>query len=193
LQSAAQWLLDVELLNVTDDEMQAEFRRNAGIDITVRGWPWLPGEAAWVEPTAISMLALQSIPATPAITARLAEGIRCLTDRRCPPGGWNVGSPVMLGAAMPPRPVPTAWAILALSGPARDAIRPEDIATLRSEMEQDNGTLALAWGLMALQRLNETDEEVRNRLAARQLEDGSWDEDPYHTAMASLALEAKKL
>lgn len=186
LDKAIRWLLSVETLQVADDEMQKEFKRKSGIDITVQGWPWLPGEAAWTEPTALTMLALESTPAarSPAIVARLNEAVRCLEDRRCLNGGWNVGSPVMLGAYLPPRAHPTAWALLALSGFAPQAIRPEDIAVLRSDMHRDGGVLALAWGLIALRALGQDDAEAQARLAAGQMPDGGWNANPYHTAVA---------
>ncbi len=195
IQEGVRWLAEVAILQLADDEMQKEFARKNGIDPSVRGWPWLPGEAAWVEPTALTMLALQVAPAEPQAQARLAEGVRCLQDRRCVNGGWNVGSPVMLGASLPPRANPTAWGLLALAHVAPTAIQPEDAAVLRAEMDRDGGVLALAWGLEALGAVGamgaSEQAELVARLAGRQSADGSWSRDPYQTAVALMAVRSR--
>ena len=110
-----------------------------------------------------------------------------LTDRRCAGGGWNFGNPVMLGAGLPPRAHPTAWALLALARLKPDAIRAEDMTALRAEMARDGGALALGLGLLALRTLGEDDGSSAARLALLQLPDGSWNGNPYHTAVALLA------
>lgn len=181
------WLLKVELLKLEDDEQQRETRKLASIDPTLRGWPWLPGQATWVEPTALAMLALAEVPPTPAISLRIDEAVRYLKDRRCTDGGWNVGNPVMLGASLPPRAEPTAWVLLALARLARDAIEPQDLAALRSCMQHDGGTLALAWGLLALRAIGEDDPRAEARLAASRDTTGGWNSNPYHTAVAMMA------
>ncbi|MCX6032323.1 MAG: hypothetical protein NT169_23890 [Chloroflexi bacterium] len=183
----AAWLLAVKTLRLEGDGLQREVREKFAIDPNLRGWPWLPGEASWVEPTSLAMLALTASSATAAAQERLAEGARYLVDRRCHGGGWNFGNPVMLGGQLPPRAHPTAWALLALARVARDAIQPEDLAALRAEMRRDGGALALAWGLLALRVLGEDDAEATNRLSAQQRADGSWNGNPFHTAVALLA------
>jgi hypothetical protein len=183
-----QWLLDVKTLPPSpDDEMQKEFRWKNGVDLSLRGWPWLPGEAAWVEPTALTMLAFAWSPPAPQAAERMAEAVRCLMDRRCANGGWNVGSPVMLGAFFPARAHPTAWSLLALACHAPNTILPEDAAVLQTEMLNDGGVLALAWGLVALRVLGQENAKAQSRLASYQQPDGSWNQSPYETAVAMLA------
>jgi len=184
---AIDWLLKVKQLKLEDDEQQRETRRRLAIDPTLRGWPWLPGQATWVEPTALAILALTEVPPTPVMSARVDAGVRYLTDRRCTDGGWNVGNPMMLGASLPPRAEPTAWVLLALARVARDAIAPQDLAALRSCMHRDGGTLALAWGLLALRTLGEDDPGAGGRLAALRDANGGWNGNPYHTAAAMMA------
>ncbi len=183
----AAWLLGVKPQGV-EDAMLAEARAKLAIDASLYGWPWLPDQAAWVEPTALSLLALSALPQAQAPAARLDEALSYLVDRRCTGGGWNFGNPVMLGASLPPRPHPTAWALMALAKLRRDALRPEDVAALRAEMARDGGALALGTGLLALRSLGENAEGVASRLADRQAADGSWNGNPYHTAIAILAL-----
>ena len=112
---ATGWLLNTDAMKFADDKQQADMRRILSIDPTLRGWPWLPGQASWIEPTALALLALAEVSLTPMITARTDEAVRYLTDRRCADGGWNVGNPVMLGSGLPPRAEPTAWVLLALA------------------------------------------------------------------------------
>jgi hypothetical protein len=169
------------------DELQSEAQEKARIDISLYGWPWLPDQASWVEPTALALLALGSLPDGAPSAARLDEGARYLTDRRCAGGGWNFGNPVMLGANLPAHACPTAWALLALAQHGRDAIRAEDLATLRGEMARDGGTLALGWGLLALAALDEEDAAAAAHMAGLQSTDGSWNGNPYHTAVAVMA------
>jgi hypothetical protein len=181
------WLLAVKTLQLEGDGLQREMRENFAIDPNLDGWPWLPGEASWVEPTALAMLALAAIPPTQALLDRLTEGVRYLEDRRCLGGGWNFGNPVMLGGRLPARAHPTAWALLALNQAAPAAIRSDDIASLRAEAHRDGGALALAWSLLALRILGQDDPEIAERLMTQQQADGSWNGNPFHTAVALLA------
>jgi hypothetical protein len=183
----ATWLMAVTTLRVEGDGLQREVREKFAIDPNLRGWPWLPGEASWVEPTSLAMLALTAPSVTSGAQKRLDEGARYLVDRRCHGGGWNFGNPVMLGGQLPPRAHPTAWALLALARVAPDVIRPEDLAALRVEMRRDGGALALAWGLLTLRVLGQDDAEVADWLNAQQRADGSWNGNPFHTAVALLA------
>ncbi len=182
---AIDWLLGVAVLDFRLDDIQST-KDTLGIDLALRGWPWLPGMASFVEPTAWAALAL-AVAGEDGAAGRLAEAARYLQDRRCRPGGWNVGNPVMFSQALPPRAQPTAWALLALHRLAPDSITAADTAALSAEMHREDSTSALAWGLMALAALGDTDAEAEARLAARQRGDGSWEGSPYLTALALLS------
>jgi hypothetical protein len=183
----AAWLLTVNP-GAVEDAMLAEAREKLAIDASLYGWPWLPDQASWVEPTALALLALSAVPEADAPAARLDEAVRYLSDRRCAGGGWNFGNPVMLGASLPPRPHPTAWALMALAKLRSDAIRPEDVVALRAEMARDGGALALGTGSLALRTLREDATDAASALAALQAADGGWNGNPYHTAIAIMAL-----
>lgn len=185
---SVEWLLNVPTLRFTEDELQRDIKRTLGIDPALRGWPWMPGQASWVEPTAITMLALAGEPFAAQAGDRLKEAVRYLEDRRCDTGGWNVGNPIMLGAPLPPRVHPTAWTLLAFSAVAPQAILPQDVAALKDEMRRDGSTSGLALGLLVLSRLGQDDEESRRRLLASQGDDGSWGQNVYNTALALLSL-----
>jgi hypothetical protein len=93
----------------------------------------------------------------------------------------------MFSQPLQPRAHPTAWTLLALRQIAPDRILPDDIQALRHQMDMDGGALALGLGLLALRKLNEDGATFRARLHALQGSDGSWNSNPYHTALALLA------
>lgn len=81
-------------------------------DATIPAWSWRPGTAAWVEPTCYAMMSLRRAGQG---TARIADGERLLMDRQCADGGWNYGSPRVLGEELDGGFSETAWAVLALT------------------------------------------------------------------------------
>lgn len=185
------WLLSVQLARVETPEDVNWVQVTLGIDPSLRGWPWYPGEASWVEPTALALLALAPQATVPAVAPRLDEAVRYLQDRRCRGGGWNVGNPVMFSRPLPARACPTSWVLLAMSGLAPAAILADDRAVLRAEMHADGSASALGWGLLALRTLGDDDLQAADRLRSRQAADGGWDGNPYYTAVAAMALQGR--
>lgn len=80
-------------------------------DATIPAWSWRPATAAWVEPTAYAMMSLRRAGQG---TARIADGERLLLDRQCQDGGWNYGSPRVMGEELDGGFSETGWALLAL-------------------------------------------------------------------------------
>src|SRR5205823_14908099 len=69
-------------------------------DLSFPGWPWIPGAAAWVGPTALAILALEKqnrVESSPAIRRRIDDGRRFLMLHMCREGGWNHGAARALG------------------------------------------------------------------------------------------------
>lgn len=83
-----------------------------GFDGTLPGWSWVPGTAAWIEPTAFALLSLRRSGRSP---QRVADGERLIVDRQCDDGGWNYGNPEVYGARLDGHLDATGWAVLALS------------------------------------------------------------------------------
>jgi hypothetical protein len=89
-------------------------------------WPWVPGTAAWISPTSISILALDKEylrSRSPVLARRIAEGRRFLLERACPGGGWNHGSVRVYGKDGLPYPETTGMALIALRGVASRQIQ----------------------------------------------------------------------
>lgn len=164
------------------------------IDLSITGWPWLPKQSSWVEPTALAILASTALlrrakaaSAQANLQARVAEAVRYLQDRRCEHGGWNFGNPYMF-IALPARAEPTGLAILALASTSAETVQSEDLAALRRETKADGGPLALALAVLALKAMGETAADELSLLLSLQQADGSWSGNCYHTALALLAI-----
>jgi hypothetical protein len=114
------------LMGVTGEESSPVFRVREWLlgnprqpEMESPGWPWVPGTAAWVAPTALAMLALQKEYGRhpdPRLQQRIDEGRQFLLLHMCREGGWNHGSVRALGYESRPYPETTGMALAALRG-----------------------------------------------------------------------------
>jgi hypothetical protein len=189
LQSArrgADWVLEMPVARVDDPITN----RLLGIDSLLNGWPWQPQGGTWVEPTALSLLLLLASGITD--HPRVREGVAFLRDRTCSGGGWNVGAPFNFGKQMSPTPHTTALALMALQAAGADRADPiikESLIAMRHMLDLRVSASTLAWGISALRVWQVDDASLCDRLLQMQSGDGDWENNPYATASALLALQ----
>jgi hypothetical protein len=125
------------------------------LDVSHSGWPWRPGNAAWIEPTAQTLIALKKVSGqyrSAELERRVREGEALIWSRRCSDGGWNSGSPNVLNFDLPSYPETTALALLGLQGRSSAELGgPLELARrLRTETKS---SLAKVWLTIALRIL----------------------------------------
>jgi hypothetical protein len=117
-------------------------------DSNLQGWPWIAETSAWVEPTALAMIALRV--AGLGEHARVQEGARLLLDRQLPHGGWNCGNTVVFGQELQPYPESTGLALNALQGAVPREHLARSLSYLQTRIRELRTPLALGWGLLGL-------------------------------------------
>lgn len=155
----------------------------------LRGWPWAPGTASFVQPTVDALLALRRVGVVlddAEARDRIEEAEALLRDRMCPGGGWNYGNSRVLDEDLPPFADMTALALIALQ---RHAARPDvrqSLELLPRLMLAVRSGLALAWGTICLAVYGRETAAWRRRLLACYNETGFLGE----TRVIALALLA---
>jgi hypothetical protein len=162
-------------------------------DATIPGWSWTPRTTAWVEPTALFLIALRRT-GVPAAQPKMKAGIDLLLDRRVPSGGWNFGNPFSRSFELEATVLSTALALSALGAAGLPATQPAVAAGLRylrTRLAGDVSTASLAWALLALKSFAAGAPDVprtADRLARLQADDGGFRDNPFETALAVLVL-----
>jgi hypothetical protein len=122
------------------------------LDVSHEGWPWREGNAAWIEPTAHTLVALKKVAGSykgGELEHRVRDGEALVLSRRCSDGGWNCGNPNVLNFDLPSYPETTGLALLGLQGrSASELAGPLDAA--RRFREETKSSLAKAWLTIAL-------------------------------------------
>ena len=122
------------------------------LDVSHEGWPWREGNAAWIEPTAHTLVALKKVAGSykgGELGHRVRDGEALVLSRRCSDGGWNCGNPNVLNFDLPSYPETTGLALLGLQGrSASELAGPLDAA--RRFREETKSSLAKAWLTIAL-------------------------------------------
>ena len=151
-------------------------------------WPWLPGQVCWIEPTAMAVLALESRDNSPLASSRINAAVDYFIKYRTPIGGWDIGNAGPLDTIVLPRAFPTSLVLMALNLAAPQAIISNDISALKQDMMFDLSVLSLSSGLLAIRVLGETADEVEVDIKDKQNANGSWDNNPFFTGWAMLAI-----
>lgn len=135
-----------------------------GHDATLVGWPWVTDTHSWLEPTAMAVLAL--CREGKHAHRRVGEGVRLITDRALPAGGWNYGNKSAFGSDLRPQPGPTGLALLALkaaSGPSN--VVENGLGYLLQILPATRAPASLSWGVLALRAWDRVPAESADWLA----------------------------
>jgi hypothetical protein len=119
-------------------------------DVSLKCWPWKPGNSGWVEPTVHALVALKQASAklsSSELRSRVQMGEAQLMDVRSRDGGWNYGSPAALGVDLPSYPETTGLALVALQGRGNLG-KAFDLA--RRQMGETPSPMARAWLTIAM-------------------------------------------
>ena len=140
---AVQFILQASGTNPTKDA-----RDPVGHDTTLRGWSWVEGTHSWVEPTSLSLLALDAagIHEHP----RSEEAVHLLLNRQLPHGGWNYGNTAIFGRELHPMPESTGAALAGLAGRVVLGEVARSLEYLKGEVDRLRTPLSLGWSLLGL-------------------------------------------
>lgn len=142
LRAAVQWLIRTRSKPQETNEL-------IGHDTMLIGWPWMHGTHAWVQPTALAVMALKAT--SNGDNPRAREGIRILEDRQLPHGGWNYGNTIVLGHELRPHLEPSGMTLLALAGePNAPAAFESSFRFVRESLSAGTPTASLCYCLMGL-------------------------------------------
>lgn len=185
-QRGVNWLLKAEGLRVSNPADIERLRAILHIDPTITGWSWQPGDAAWIFPTALSLMALEKFSLRD--HARVREGVQYLLDRAIPTGGWNIGNPFMVSEKLSPTVINTALALVALDAlhVANKVIDQAD-AWLTDHAPRLGTGQELAWTAWCSAARGRSNLSVFAQLREHQRDDGSFERNPFVTAIALLA------
>ncbi|HTS51006.1 MAG TPA: hypothetical protein VMH05_23830 [Bryobacteraceae bacterium] len=122
------------------------------LDVSHEGWPWRDGNASWIEPTALTLVALKKAARhfpSAELDRRVREGEELVLARRCSDGGWNCGNPNVLNFDLPSYPESTGLALVGLQGRnAKELAAPLEVG--RRFRAETKSSLAKAWLAIAL-------------------------------------------
>jgi hypothetical protein len=124
----------------------------ARLDVSHEGWPWLEGNATWIEPTAHTLIALKRVASqyrTAEVERRIRDGEDLVLSRRCTDGGWNYGTPNMLYVDLPSFPETTGLGLLGLIGRQQSEF-PGALDLAQRFRAETKSSLGKAWLQIAL-------------------------------------------
>lgn len=186
-QRGAEWLFKTAGIRVTDPAQIAGVEKVLQINPSITGWPWQPGDAAWIFPTAVALLAFDALKLRE--HPRATEGIQYLLDRAITGGGWNIGNPFMVTGSLPPTVENTALALIALHV---YGIKNDTTSSAQAVLAQTDFTPTAwewAWRALYWKIAGLSVDNAQTALQTLQRPDGSWDNNPFTTALVSMALD----
>ena len=136
------------LLKTTGQHRSKNPDDQVGHDPSIPGWPWIDRTHSWIEPTALSVLALRV--AGHGQHDRVREGIRMMLDRQLPHGGWNYGNTTVYGRELHPMPESTGAALAGVAGQVQQGNVARSLDYLQGEVDRLRTPISLGWGLLGL-------------------------------------------
>jgi len=130
-----------------------------GHDTSLRGWPWVSGTHSWIEPTSLSMVALQAAGFKE--HKRMAEAAEMILNRQLISGGWNYGNTTVFGTPLQPIPESTGIALSALEGlvPKKRVVR--SLEYTKKQFTHIRTPLTLSWTILGLGAWSERPQRAR--------------------------------
>jgi hypothetical protein len=132
------------------------------------GWPWSPGTASWVIPSAFSLVAIKQYTVCNRLAAaenRIRLGVDMLLDRACVGGGWNSGNSIVYGVPLPAHIEATAIALLALQDEEPTPVIRASLAWLKQKSASIESVESLAWCILCLFVYQEPVGHLKDRLS----------------------------
>ena len=183
---AVDWLTTVETVEVSREQFQKqEIPKTDTIGALV--WPWMPGQLGFIEPTAMAILALEGLNKSQRADARVNSALNYIQQYRTSHGGWDYGNEGKLDTGVLPRAYPTALTLIALSHIAKDKIQTIDAIALQQALSRDPSILVQSSGVLALRTMGADPNALITNITEHQLQNGSWDDNPFFTAWALMA------
>ena len=136
------------LLDASGRHFPKEKDSPVGHDTSIRGWSWIENTHSWIEPTAISILALKANGN--GRHDRVLEAVRMILDRQLLTGGWNYGNTTVFHRELLPMPEHTGQALCALSGYVQAPEVQKSIDYLKNQLPGLRTPLSLCWCLFGL-------------------------------------------
>jgi len=146
------------LLNTTGEHWAKKPDQPIDHNTAIKGWPWVVNAHSWVEPTALSIIALR-------ISGyerhqRTQEAQLMLMDRQLPKGGWNYGNTRVFGKELHPMPETTGIALAAIGGQAPNSSIKKSILYLKTNIDKMQTPLSLGWSILGLSACGERPQKV---------------------------------
>ena len=117
-------------------------------DPSIQGWSWIANTHSWVEPTALSLIAIQS--AGYGTHKRANEATHMLMDRQLNQGGLNYGNTIVFGQELRSMPENTGMALNALAGRVTEEKVTRSLDYIESQIKHLRTPLSLGWSLLGL-------------------------------------------
>jgi len=148
-----------------------------------RGWGWTYGTYTWVDPTARTLVALNRLRPN---ARPIPRGQLALELRECVGGGWNYGSPEVLGTNVEPYLATTAMAVMALHSLA-DPMLERGTNVIKRLWPEEDGLLSGALAVAAL-RLTDNATEAMEGVLVKRMSFGHLAPDAVALAWTAIAL-----